>query len=156
MPTKRVSIRCSLSPEILCYLLFCYATSGTCWKMHLNYKHYLMVSLIRTYTEERVENKSAIFYILTRLKLSNLIHLDVFYNIYFIFPKTKKKQFQKYICLHLWFFYKTMQIRDGSLVGLSILHNFMQRNRLERKHYNLESSSCRPLFFIKISRTRSH
>ena len=50
----------------------------------LNYKHYPMVPILNPCTQERNVEVSHFLYI--RLKFSKLIHLDAFYNIYFIFP----------------------------------------------------------------------
>ena len=50
-------------------------------KYALNYKRCPMVSLVRTQKNEM----SYVSHFYFKLKLSKLLHLDVFYNIYFVF-----------------------------------------------------------------------
>ena len=153
---KKVSIRCSVSSWIwwCSKLFFWYTTSGACSNMHLNYKHFHMVSLTRIPKNE-MSFKLAIFWYI-KLTFSKVIHLDVFYSIYpGLFGKLKVlKQYHFLICQV--FFFKNFKIRDSSSVGLSILCHLMQRNRLNLGTCVQESHSYRPLFCIKITRTWRH
>ena len=122
-----------MSSGIPLYFILCYATRGTCWNMHLNYQQYLMVSLTRMQKNE-MSYKSAIRWYI-RLKFSMLIHLDVFYNIKFVFfhkPKTYKKIHIFFICQIIFFSFFFLDPRgESSSVVLFISRHFMQINLLK-------------------------